>query len=383
RRRATQSNTNTSKFLHITKDITGCGRVLPSRIPGYKNRVSTTIPTDIPLTNVSENLQHFHWLLIASCIGQEVSLGFVCMPLRSLWDATVPGRCFDRLAWWFVGSSISLVTDVVIVIMPLPLLRTIKLPWRQKAVLMATFALGFFTCAISIVRITILQTSSTLIDATYDTTIVGIWSITELSCAIVCVCVPTLRPLLKRKNPRILPPLVWLRPKIDDGGTTESFTQSDVGGLSGQRKRSGARSGLQLAAPQVYVIEQARNSGAHNIRSLPQKDLNDVSGMPLPPAVHLTPSEAHPLQISLCKDAMVPPSICDTEDGVEFLDSAVPEPEEPSPLSPPPRQHSSMTPSQADDGYFEVVVWDASGQPRLPASPGSASSARQGCGTAL
>ncbi|KAK2046180.1 integral membrane protein [Colletotrichum somersetense] len=356
-------------FFTTQKISVAAGVFYQAAFPAIKTTFLLQYRRTFPLPMFQRICSIFIGFIIAFCIGQVVSLGFVCIPLRSLWDATVPGRCFDRLAWWFVGSSISLVTDVAIVIMPLPLLRTIQLPWRQKAVLMATFALGFFTCAISIVRITILQSSSTMIDATYDTTIAGIWSITELSCAIICVCVPTLRPLLKRKDSRTLPPL-WLRPKINDSGTTERFTQSDGGGHSSQRRQSGARYGLLPAAQQLDV-EQTRNSGVRP-RSLPPIELDDVSGLPLPPPVHLTPSGEPSLQISPWNDVMVPLARCDTEEGVGFLDSTIQDPEQPTLLKPPPRRHTSMTPSPAVDGYFDAIVWDESNQPRLPGSRGSA-----------
>ena len=51
------------------------------------------------------------------------------------------------------------------------------------------------TCVISVIRITTLHASITNIDVTWGTPLALFWSIAEVTCAIVCVCIPTLRPL--------------------------------------------------------------------------------------------------------------------------------------------------------------------------------------------
>ncbi|GJD03164.1 integral membrane protein [Colletotrichum higginsianum] len=98
-----------------------------------------------PLPAFQKLCDVFLLFIIAFGISQVVSICLACIPLRSLWDLTVPGRCIALLDWWLIGSSISLVTDVAIFVMPIPLLRTVPLPLKQKIVLMATFGLGFLS----------------------------------------------------------------------------------------------------------------------------------------------------------------------------------------------------------------------------------------------
>jgi hypothetical protein len=69
--------------------------------------------------------------------------GFICVPLKRLWDPFTPGYCINELAFWYVSSVISLITDLIIFIIPLPLLRTLPIRRAQKAVLMVVFGLGF------------------------------------------------------------------------------------------------------------------------------------------------------------------------------------------------------------------------------------------------
>lgn len=65
-----------------------------------------------------------------------------CVPLAKFWDPTVPGFCLDKKALWFSNSAIHIITDIVILIYPMPVLKSLQLPRKQKFALMAVFALG-------------------------------------------------------------------------------------------------------------------------------------------------------------------------------------------------------------------------------------------------
>ncbi|OHE92925.1 integral membrane protein [Colletotrichum orchidophilum] len=309
-----------------------------------------------PLPAFQKLCNIFLVFIIAFGISQVISLCLACIPLKSLWDHTVPGRCIRLLDWWMIGSSINLVTDIVIYVMPLPLLRTIPLPTRQKIVLMITFGLGFFTCAISVIRLTTLKSSSTSNDITYHTVIAGIWSITELSCAIICLCVPTLRPLLSGQNLRVRWPS-YLRANIEENADTELCTQSDGDGAvksKTRRSRADAYERSTSGHGQINYNEETGGGGAPH----PRIDLSDVPGILPPPAVHRTPSQDSPPYENSPHRETVPLTRVDTEEGVRFLSVDPPEAELPTPLQPPPRRHTDRGASRGDGGYFGAVVWD-------------------------
>lgn len=76
-----------------------------------------------------------------------------CVPIAKFWDPTIAGFCFDKEALWFSNSAIHIVTDLLILIYPMPVIQSLQLPSRQKYALMAVFALGGLyvsTCPISI-----------------------------------------------------------------------------------------------------------------------------------------------------------------------------------------------------------------------------------------
>lgn len=70
-------------------------------------------------------------------------LPLVCSPVASFWDTSVPGKCLNELAIWYVMASINLVTDFITFSLPLPVIKSLQLPKRQKYLLMGVFCLGF------------------------------------------------------------------------------------------------------------------------------------------------------------------------------------------------------------------------------------------------
>ncbi|KAK4466871.1 hypothetical protein QBC42DRAFT_319031 [Cladorrhinum samala] len=123
----------------------------------------------------------------------------ICLPLEQNWDPISPVWACKKRLWFWVGHGIvHVVTDVVILIMPLPLLKTLPLPRLHKVVLIGIFCLGFCTCVISAIRLTTLRPSFEDPDVTWTSATTVFFSVGEVACSIVCLCIPTLRPLVGR-----------------------------------------------------------------------------------------------------------------------------------------------------------------------------------------
>ncbi|KAK4038627.1 hypothetical protein C8A01DRAFT_17288 [Parachaetomium inaequale] len=121
----------------------------------------------------------------------------VCLPISKNWDLREPiWACTQRFWFWLGYGIVHVITDVLILIMPLPLLKTLSLPPLHKVVLMGVFCLGFLTCIISGIRLTTLSASFRDPDITWTSARTVFWTLGEVACSIVCLCIPTLRPLL-------------------------------------------------------------------------------------------------------------------------------------------------------------------------------------------
>ena len=127
---------------------------------------------------------------------------FSCTPVRKFWTPSMTtGHCLDLEAVWFANTSINITTDIATAIIPLPVLNSLKLPKRQKYALMVVFALGGFTCIISILRLQALYVVSHTTDISWYNPLAAIWSSTEVNVGILCSCLPTLKGLVNHFFP--------------------------------------------------------------------------------------------------------------------------------------------------------------------------------------
>jgi hypothetical protein len=66
---------------------------------------------------------------------------FMCVPVQFFWGVG-EGSCMNRLAFWFSNAALNIATDLIIFIMPMPLIRGLQIPKKQKIGLMVLFACG-------------------------------------------------------------------------------------------------------------------------------------------------------------------------------------------------------------------------------------------------
>ena len=65
-----------------------------------------------------------------------------CMPLERIWAHAVPGTCINLTAFWYANASANIIGDFLILALPMPVIRRLQLPQRQRLGLMIVFALG-------------------------------------------------------------------------------------------------------------------------------------------------------------------------------------------------------------------------------------------------
>ncbi|KAK3642610.1 hypothetical protein LTR56_010658 [Elasticomyces elasticus] len=116
-------------------------------------------------------------------------LSFACRPI---------GEAMEPSITWYMHRSITnllcLGFDVLIILLPFPILRRLQLDVQKKIALGALFALGFFVSIIQIIRI---RTISKLQNYT-DSEPIIIWSIVEINLGVFIACTPSFAPLLKQ-----------------------------------------------------------------------------------------------------------------------------------------------------------------------------------------
>jgi hypothetical protein len=68
---------------------------------------------------------------------------FICVPVQKLWYPELPGHCINQVGTWIANAAATILTDLVILLMPLPQIWRLRLGMREKLGLTAAFCLGF------------------------------------------------------------------------------------------------------------------------------------------------------------------------------------------------------------------------------------------------
>jgi hypothetical protein len=222
-------------------------------------------------------VQHLRRIFIAAILVvgawslSQVLIGiFICWPVAGFWDRTVKATCVPNYPQFYINAAGNIFTDVLVLVMPFPLLRKLNLPRQQKLLLFGIFGLGFFTVAISVLRIRFLKLME---DFTWQNVESSAWSIAELCSGITCACLPTLRPFLKAHFPR-------LGTQLTDGdhGHALSGPAHDVetiGTARVRRKRAGSADSL----PSVEEAEDAAGPSHTRARGGSSESTADMMGV--------------------------------------------------------------------------------------------------------
>ena len=66
----------------------------------------------------------------------------LCLPLGSFWDIQKRHHCLDTRVLWLAHASLNIFTDIIIILLPLPVFFNLMVPKKQKYALIAVFAVG-------------------------------------------------------------------------------------------------------------------------------------------------------------------------------------------------------------------------------------------------
>lgn len=68
---------------------------------------------------------------------------FGCRPFKKGWDVTVvEGSCIDRAVLYMCTAALGIASDLLLLIMPIPMIVRLQMPSRQKIGLIILFAVG-------------------------------------------------------------------------------------------------------------------------------------------------------------------------------------------------------------------------------------------------
>jgi hypothetical protein len=92
-------------------------------------------------------------------------------------------------------SSINILIDVWIIVLPISTILKVQRPKREKAALVGIFCLGAFSCFASIVRLHSIRIYTESKDPFFDSVPINLWSMVEVNIGIYCASIPACKAL--------------------------------------------------------------------------------------------------------------------------------------------------------------------------------------------
>jgi len=79
---------------------------------------------------------------------------FQCRPVTATFKNPIPSSasCTNILTLYLSSAPVNIITDLAILFLPMPLLTGMRLPRKQKIILIITFSFGAFVAVVDVVR---------------------------------------------------------------------------------------------------------------------------------------------------------------------------------------------------------------------------------------
>ncbi|GME33469.1 L-fucose-proton symporter [Neofusicoccum parvum] len=119
---------------------------------------------------LSKSHRAFRWGVIATLLVVNVGgaaltvLNIVqCRPIGAAFVNPVPpgAHCTDIVTLYLSSAPLNIITDLATLFLPMPILTSMRLPKKQKTILVVTFGFGVFVAVVDVVRIVYLQSAAT------------------------------------------------------------------------------------------------------------------------------------------------------------------------------------------------------------------------------
>ncbi|KAH8807861.1 hypothetical protein F5884DRAFT_881393 [Xylogone sp. PMI_703] len=145
------------------------------------------------------------FITVGSNIGVLFSIIFGCNPIRKAWDVTmVGGSCIDRPALYQATAAFGIISDVLIICIPIPMVVRLQMSRAKKAGLLFLFTIGSATVVTSIIRLYLLVTSLGTADQSWAGGPIVMWICIESNLLVICASLPTLRHFVFTIAPTLL-----------------------------------------------------------------------------------------------------------------------------------------------------------------------------------
>ncbi|KAL6849840.1 hypothetical protein ACO1O0_009385 [Amphichorda felina] len=193
----------------------------------------------------------------------EFLMIFQCIPVAKFWNQALKGTCLGRMIPMMVLSVANAVIDLLILLIPLPVVVPLKISTRQKVSLILLFGTGGLVCAATIKRTVILPGLLSAADYTFAVPPQMVWGYVEINAGLLCASVPALKPLFVRYLPFIIASKVYSHSGGGrHSGATPGYGSRRSNHLDALATVGGTKRGSRLAAAQEAYELHSRDDDA-------------------------------------------------------------------------------------------------------------------------
>ncbi|KAL4934340.1 uncharacterized protein BDV17DRAFT_286057 [Aspergillus undulatus] len=137
-------------------------------------------------------------IALITSMAANTGAGFaICRPLHALWDGGILEHCFNINVWYRYGRVVNIVSDVVMLALPVPHVIRLHLDMRIKVAVLVTFLLGSVGLIASIIGFTRIATTNAVADNTWSAAQIFLWSVVEIGMYHVAACMIAYLPLAR------------------------------------------------------------------------------------------------------------------------------------------------------------------------------------------
>ncbi|KAM0817900.1 hypothetical protein AB5N19_03707 [Seiridium cardinale] len=135
------------------------------------------------------------WITLASTfVASVLSVFLECRPFYLYYQVNPnPGNCVIGNLWLYVYEVSNIMTDALLMAIPIPLVLSVKLPKMQRLRILSLFSIGIFLIAVSIIRILEGRNSHSQRAQT-------LWASLEIICAAGVAVTPSIYALSRNRS---------------------------------------------------------------------------------------------------------------------------------------------------------------------------------------
>ncbi|KAF4949524.1 hypothetical protein FGADI_8821 [Fusarium gaditjirri] len=147
---------------------------------------------------VAKGIKILIWALFVAYIPIQILRIVTCYPIRTYWDPDVRNaRCLNQRKIFFSDLSLSIVTDLVILLIPIPLTWKLRMSIGKRIKIILLLGAGGIATALTLFRVAKAVDFLNSDDITVDYTPIGILTALEIAIGFVCACLPSLNLVIE------------------------------------------------------------------------------------------------------------------------------------------------------------------------------------------